>query len=522
MNITHSFIFFGCWNNINCNKDYIYRDIVLNSIREFENDIQDVFIAGDNWYSTLIDNIIKGSNDSKSSINIEKEIKEVVNDLVDNVEKNMNESTQQVDKKKQKKRNNLAFKYYLIDTLVSGYHILYGMNKNIYICVGNHDESSIHTDNNKDCMIRTQKYYIKKIKEEVDSATENIDTLLLEDNIPNLKDIVDDRSLETNIDIDNKNTKMKLYSHDKIGIEEKSSYIVFIINTNILSDTYLNSLKDELSKYKEEKSDNLKKIFVMGHIPLFFDKHKDPKEDEDPKEKGPKEKGPKEEKDQSLKKSKKRDKTDIKKGKFNNSYDMIDKIYMILTDYNCTYICADCHNFNVMKIKCDGRVLIQITCGTGGADPDKIIDIYDTPKTSVFKSNRYKSESSSPQKSSERQEIQYDLLYYSINSYGYSKISVVDNNIIVSYNKLIDIDSKTYIDDKYRYIISNNNIIYLGREVYKNNEKINYILENSLENKNKYCKRLDDNKAKNISNPYIDNIIKTENKKTVCYKKKKD
>ena len=118
MNITHSFIFFGCWNNINCNKDYIYRDIVLNSIREFENDIQDVFIAGDNWYSTLIDNIIKGSNDSKSSINIEKEIKEVVNDLVDNVEKNMNESTQQVDKKKQKNRNNLAFKYYLIYTLV--------------------------------------------------------------------------------------------------------------------------------------------------------------------------------------------------------------------------------------------------------------------------------------------------------------------------------------------------------------------------------------------------------------------
>ena len=349
MNITHSFIFFGCWNNINCNKDYIYRDIVLNSIREFENDIQDVFIAGDNWYSTLIDNIIKGSNDSKSSINIEKEIKEVVNDLVDNVEKNMNESTQQVDKKKQKKRNNLAFKYYLIDTLVSGYHILYGMNKNIYICVGNHDESSIHTDNNKDCMIRTQKYYLNQNNLKIDSATENIDTLLLEDNIPNLKDIVDDHSLETNIDIDNKNTKMKLYSHDKIGIEEKNSYIVFIINTNILSDTYLNSLKDELSKYKKEKSDNLKKIFVMGHIPLFFDKHKDPKEEEDPKEKGPKEKGPKEEKDQSLKKSKKRDKTDIKKGKFNNSYDMIDKIYMILNNLEL-----------IIQIKVDQIVIKQI------------------------------------------------------------------------------------------------------------------------------------------------------------------
>lgn len=67
---------------------------------------------------------------------------------------------------------------------------------------------------------------------------------------------------------------MKLYSNEIIGIEEKDNYIVFIINTNILSDSYLDNLNQELSKYTTEKSKNLKKIFVMGHIPLFFDKHK--------------------------------------------------------------------------------------------------------------------------------------------------------------------------------------------------------------------------------------------------------
>ena len=30
------FIFFGCWNNINCNSEYIYRDIVLDYINNNE------------------------------------------------------------------------------------------------------------------------------------------------------------------------------------------------------------------------------------------------------------------------------------------------------------------------------------------------------------------------------------------------------------------------------------------------------------------------------------------------------
>jgi len=64
----NNFIFFGCWNNINCKKDFIYRDIVLNSIKTFENEIEDMFIAGDNWYSTLINKTIKQSQDPKEEL----------------------------------------------------------------------------------------------------------------------------------------------------------------------------------------------------------------------------------------------------------------------------------------------------------------------------------------------------------------------------------------------------------------------------------------------------------------------
>ena len=32
----NTFLFFGCWNNINCDNKYLYRDIILYTIKEFE------------------------------------------------------------------------------------------------------------------------------------------------------------------------------------------------------------------------------------------------------------------------------------------------------------------------------------------------------------------------------------------------------------------------------------------------------------------------------------------------------
>ena len=39
------FLFYGCWNNINCEKEYIYRDLVLNYINKKEKKISTFFIA---------------------------------------------------------------------------------------------------------------------------------------------------------------------------------------------------------------------------------------------------------------------------------------------------------------------------------------------------------------------------------------------------------------------------------------------------------------------------------------------
>ena len=85
------FIFFGCWNNINCNSEYIYRDIVLDYINDNETDVNQVYIAGDNWYTNI------------------------------------------------KKIKDKEYKLYITDILRTGYDKLYRMNKEIYIAVGNHD-----------------------------------------------------------------------------------------------------------------------------------------------------------------------------------------------------------------------------------------------------------------------------------------------------------------------------------------------------------------------------------------------
>ena len=46
------FLFYGCWNNIDCEKEYVYRDLVLSYIKKKEKGLSTFFIAGDNWYST--------------------------------------------------------------------------------------------------------------------------------------------------------------------------------------------------------------------------------------------------------------------------------------------------------------------------------------------------------------------------------------------------------------------------------------------------------------------------------------
>jgi hypothetical protein len=479
--MNNSFIFFGCWNNINCEKEAIYRDIVLNCIKEFEPAINKMFIAGDNWYNTLIKN--EGVKDEKE----------------------------------------LSYKYYLVDTLVSGYHILYSINKDIYICVGNHDEASSNT-NSPNCMINTQKYYIKKLKKYIDKKTQHFKKVMDSSQEPMnslqgveghytdimIRELLDSAlpSIEKLEQADNDSDNcIKLYADTNIGVYEDafSSYIVIIINTNILTPIYLEAVRNKIVSTIEKTRNQNKRIFVMGHIPLFYDKHKKSKEPKEPKEpKETKEKfaekatetsvSPKKEKKP---KEKGEDITKLKKGTFvfndsGNSVELIDSLYDILAEHNCIYLCADCHNFNIMTIKKNDKCVIQITSGTGGADPDIITDLKD--KKGIVIS-------------------QYHIDYYSINSYGYCKVVVEEGGgIIVYYNKIIAADNgNKSIDELYVYGVKNNMIEYLNKEKIKG-----IIISNATKNRHYYCDRVA--KYKTFEGKE-NNVIKSEKEKGVCYRK---
>ena len=233
-----TFVFFGCWNNIDCEYKYLYRDIVLQSIKLLETETNNVFIAGDNWYNLLV----KNSADLENIIT--KEIKS---------------------------GKPVEITHYLTPILISGYYTLYNMNKNIYICVGNHDEAEDEQEDidpviqkglKKNCMIETQKYYLKNInnsikanpidnKNYIDYSEEDVLTypaiqFIHNDKPPSLEQLNQLAQLEEEytLELEKKHENMneiKLYSGDHIEIVDnnEAAYIVVIINTNILSLEYI-------------------------------------------------------------------------------------------------------------------------------------------------------------------------------------------------------------------------------------------------------------------------------------------
>jgi hypothetical protein len=341
------FIFFGCWNNINCKNEYIYRNIVLDNIAINETAINQLYLAGDNWYSN------------------------------------------------KKRINKSDFKLYFTEVLRTGYEKLYGMSKEIYIAVGNHDVASDTTGNDlkKDCSINTQKYYLQQIKE----AKKVISVPTLELLLEKSEELKEDALCSNGIYI----------YVDNIGVRYNKDNIIIIINTNKLDDItsgyqYLEEVKIKIEEVKEEQRErgsgsgggiSGEQIFVMGHIPLFlFKKDKIAMHDID---------------------------------KNNLEYRrLIAKLYDILADNNIIYLCADTHNFSIMKIEHNGKVVIQITAGTGGADPDLIKgDYVDNPVEKVVKG--YDSGT------------KYTISAYALNSYGYVCIEILPSHISVSYKQII-------------------------------------------------------------------------------------
>jgi hypothetical protein len=363
------FIFFGCWNNIDCDKEYIYRDIVLDYIHKNES-IRQLYIAGDNWYTN---------------------------------------------KKKINKKN---FKVYLTDILMRGYDKLYAMKKEIYIAVGNHDEDKDSNITNpklqNDCNINTQKYYLKQIKDKAAGLTGAI----AEPSLDALYNIAKEGKLT-----DNYLCKNGVYIYvDNIGVRYNNGNIVIIINTNKFDNydeglVYLQSIMLVIDQVKEAQMNNEsnEQIFVMGHIPLFsFKKDK---------------KGNDEIKVQDI------DKNDHKFRR------IILGLFNIFVDNNIIYICADTHNFSILRIKCnddDNRVLIQITAGSGGADPDLLSTEYINIPMPIIKIK------------DNIDDNKFKIFGYALNSYGYVKIKTNHDNIEVCYKQII----KDAADETDKYLFN--------------------------------------------------------------------
>jgi hypothetical protein len=255
----NTFLFFGCWNNINCDNKYLYRDIILYTIKEFELYTDKVFIAGDNWYNFITNN------------------NEVLNKIISNDESDL------------AAMNAKDLTNYVTPILISGYYSLYNMNKDVYMCVGNHDETQDNQDkidglelpSNKDCMITTQKFFNAKIKnteyrnfnkfnynnynndEENNPVFKFINSVSTDDyanelNLENLNDKYKEELKKQDINDPNFNSKeIMLYSGDDIEIKSFDNYMVLIINTNNFTNhNYISIIKNKLNEALRNELNN--------------------------------------------------------------------------------------------------------------------------------------------------------------------------------------------------------------------------------------------------------------------------
>lgn len=235
-NIIDSFIFFGCWNDVDCSsKNHklkpIYRDIILNEINKESEKY--VIVGGDNWYSQTY------------------------------------------------KKDNYKYKYYPLSTLISGYKQLLKKNKIYDIILGNHDEANdniLDKNNLKlDCMLKIQEYFIKKIVKK-----ESIYKLPVLEDLKKQK-ISNEINIKRNVNL--------LTCIEKAVLKELNREVyVLHINTNIFDNYTYQTIKNKDKNSKEITTNKLisyveniikklkiynpKLLFVVGHNPLVAYKKK--------------------------------------------------------------------------------------------------------------------------------------------------------------------------------------------------------------------------------------------------------
>ena len=177
-------------------------------------------------------------------------------------------------------------------------------------------------------------------------------------------------------------------------------------------------------------------------------------------------------------------------------------LFDLLAEYKYIYMCADSHYFSVMDISKNDKTVIQITSGTGGADPDINTEQYEVPTN--IKQN------------------EYNIKYYLLNSYGYSIIRIYKNKIIIIYKKIINATNGSDVSsgggNAYFYSIQRDN----GNIKFEKSSSIKQVFSDKKFEQYKSDKNLTCNHINEQMSKIVDNVVTSEDKKTFCYKKIKD
>ena len=375
---SNEFIFFGCWNNINCSDDIIHRNIVLELLK-LSNSEKPIVLAGDNWYNQKIPK--KTTGDTKTG-----------------------------------KKN--VEKYYSTYVLKTGYELLFKASTDVAIVLGNHDitEDSLELpiDTRKieslqdlhlfceklGCKVKVQAFIIENVLKGYSVEPNFFTNYHINNKISNYTDI--DVSINDNV---------SLYTcRPHIVMKTPGIYFLYL-NTNVFQsdlntiNKYRESVEEELKKLKENK---INLLFIVGHHPFA---------------------GLKDKKGLSVKNVSElyfKSKSSPKKDK------RIEAIYSFLdifVNYKSIYLCADIHNFQICKLHSGmlNSEMCMVICGSGGANQDLIGD-YDN----------FNSPIEQPLTDSENGYVVKDL--YVHNAYGFCNISYSarGNKAKVQYFKIID------------------------------------------------------------------------------------
>lgn len=331
----HRIAAFGCWNNRynkldkNLKDDStVYLNLVMESLKYYEKNYQDLIILGDNYYP------VKDKKKDKCKEEGEKKEESTLTKYF-NIFGGGEGDKSKGDKSKESKGDKpkepkIKANTFVKDDIDYGFNKLMNINiENKYLIMGNHDIEDFIGCEGLKYQLNLQNINVmfpfksKDVVVNVNGFNYVYKYIFIDTSLFNIKDTDDDKIMPCFID-----------SGFKYDVEYKNSKEILIAQSKFLS--------DELNK------DGIHHFLIFGHEPIF-----------------------------SLK-------TKVKDGKLSDKTSCLNNLADIIFDNmkqpNITYICADVHMFqtgkitNPTNIKNVHKYIKQIVVGTGGAELDDCIE----------------------------------------------------------------------------------------------------------------------------------------------------